>query len=476
MGKGKKLIILLAVVVLLVGGLFAVKHFLSDEEETPEEQDESIPVGAMQTDDVVGVLYVSGKDSISLVRREDTWFLENDEEFPVNQAYAATMAADAAELTARRLVSESADDFVQYGLESPPTAYVFTLTDGTQVTYYIGNHNTYGDTYYLNVAGTEKIYLIDADFLEDFRYTLSELADVGEIEKASTDQVTAMQLTLDGTTTELFYKEKGLPSVYSNAFTWFLDRSTPADESTAKDFIGDAVNYTSLGCAAYNADEKQLAAFGLDDPVLSLRLDYTVTTEKDTGEVDDDDQPIKEDVKEKKTLTFFVGGTADDGSYYAKLAGSDVAYKIAPEYMETLRGFDLDTLRSWDVCLVALEDVVSMEVTADGKKSVLKIDRDGDKTTYMLDDAKITQALFDDFFSSIHDMKSEGTTDKTTDGKSTLTVVYHTTRKGFETIRLAFTPFDQNFYVTQLGDRSGVLVNRRDVEAVKSAFASLKKS
>ena len=476
MSKGKKLIVLLIIAALLGGGYFAVKHFLSDEEETTEEPDNSVAIGAMQTDDVTGVMYVSGEDAISLVRKDDTWFLADDEDFPVNQAYASTMAADAAELTARRLVSESADDFVQYGLESPPTAYVFDLADGSQVTYYIGNHNVYGDTYYLNVAGTEQIYLIDADLLEDFRYTLSELADVPEIEKATTEQVTAMTMTLDGKKTELFCKEDGLASVYSDTFTWFLDDKTPADTTKAKDLIGAAVDYTQTGCAAYKADARQLAGFGLDAPVLTLHVDYTVTTEEDAGEVDENDQPITVTATEDKSLTFTVGGEADDGAYYAKLADSDVVYKIGPEYMETLRAFDPDSVRSQEVCALPEADVVSMDVTAAGKKSVLTIDRKGDETTYALDGAEVDASAFDAFFSGIREMRAEGTTEERTDEKASLTVVYHTTRKGFETMTLTFTPYDQNFFVAQLGDRYGMLVNRRDVEAVQSALAALKES
>ena len=100
MGRGKKLLILLAVVALLVGGYFAAKYFLSDEDSETETESESVPVGALQADEIAGVLYVCGDETIDLRKDGDTWRLKADADFPVKQAYADTMAADAADLEA----------------------------------------------------------------------------------------------------------------------------------------------------------------------------------------------------------------------------------------------------------------------------------------------------------------------------------------------------------------------------------------
>ena len=478
MGKGKKLAILLVIAVLLGGGYFAARHFLSDETETPEaEESESVSVGAMTAEDITGIEYLYGKEEIRMVKDGDLWYLESDRNYPLDQAYPTTIAQASAELAAKRLVSESAEDFAEYGLSEPSTAYVFTLKDGKKVTYFIGNYNNYGNSYYMNVSGTEKIYLISGEYLDNFNRGFAALAEIGEIETASTEEVTAMTMTLDGKTTKLFYAPEGLDTVYSRSFTWFADKTTPVDSTAAQDLIGKAVAYSATGCAAYEATAEQISAFGLDKPALTLNVSYTVSEEVETGEKDENDAPITETKTEDKKLTLKVGGQAEDGSFYGQIEGEKAVRLIDPAYMESLRTFDLNTLRSADVCLVRMDDIESMTVTIGGKKSEITITRsdntEGDSIVYMQDGTQITAVNFNALYSSIQGMVSEGFAAKQTDGKARITVTYKTSVKGFEEMTLQFIPYDQNFYVVDLNGRREVLVNKRDVEAVEQAFNDL---
>ena len=475
MGKGKKLLLLLLVVALLVGGYFAVQYFLNKDDTQDDSKKDTVPIQAMQTDDVVGILYVCGDEKIELEKVGETWMLKSDRKFPVNQAYADTMAADAATLEALRLVSESADDFVQYGLDEPETAYVFTLADNSQVTYYIGNYNSFGSTYYMNVAGTEKIYLISGDLLDDFSHDLSDLADVEEMKSVATEDIHALTLTLDGEMMRLFYSEDGLDTVYSDLFTWFLDERTPADATAAQDLVGKAASYAANGCADYMADDDDLAAFGLDAPVLTATFDYTVSEEKETGETDENGEAVTETVKHDETLTLLVGSEAKDGSLYARTYDSDAVYLIGADYLKTLREFDRESLRSKRVCAVKSTDVESMNVTIGGKTSTITVTRtkdESDKQTvsYKMDGKAIDSGKYDTFYAAIQSVNAESFTDKKASAEdATISVVFHTTRKGFETISLRLKPFDQNFYV----DSHGALVNKRDAQKIVKTFETI---
>ncbi|MBQ7543246.1 MAG: DUF4340 domain-containing protein [Clostridia bacterium] len=483
MDKGKKLLILLAAAIVLIGGYFAAAHFLKDD--TGEDTDadaETVPVQAMRSDAVVGVEYICGDETISLVKDGETWKLDADRSFPVKQDIAAKMVDDAAGLSALRLISENPDDFAEYGLSEPETAYVFRLADGSSVIYYLGNYNSFGGSYYMNVAGTDKIYLISGDLLDDFDYDLSDLADVEPMDSISTETVYGLTLTLDDKTTKLFQSKDGLASVYSDKFTWFFDKKTPADSVTARELVGDAVGFSSDGCAAYKADKKKLASYGLDHPVLKALFEYTVSEEKDTGELDEEDQPITETVTHEEKLTLSVGNTAKDGQLYAMTDQSDVVYLISPDYLQTLRDFDYSSLRVADVCAVQTTDVQSMDVTIDGKTSVIRISRSKDDESkesvkYTLDGKQITPVQFNDFFTVIQTMQAEGYAETVPDAKTAeVTVTYHTSRKGFETMTLKLIPYDQNFYAADLNGDAGRLVNKRSVEKLRQTFLHLGES
>ena len=473
MGKGKKLVILLLVVLVLAGGYIAATYFFKDEDEADDAQD-TVEINAVAQDEIVGIQYNYGDEVITLTKKGDKWCLDDDPDFPVEQAFPDKIAADAAALTARRLVSNDANDFTEYGLDDPTAAYVFTKTDGEQVTYLIGNFNSYGGTYYLNVAGTTEIYLIEGEFLDDFDAGKAKLADVPEIETASTDQVTGLRMTLDDQTTLLQYYENGLDTAYTGTLQWFVDKDTPADTVQVHDLIGKAVSYSSNGCAAYKADEEQLQSFGLDAPILTLALQYTVTEEVETGKKDADGLPVKKEVSTDKALTLSVGGTADDGSLYAKLDSSDTVYLLLPEYLDTLRAFDLASLRSADVCKLSSDEVTAMDVTVGGKTHNLLIERGKDDAiTYRFDGAQITAVQFNEFFSSIQSVVSEGFAREETDASETMRIVYHTNRTGHETMTLTIAPYDRNLYVARLQDGDGVLIAKSDFEAMQKAFEAL---
>lgn len=477
MGKGKKLLLLVLAVAFLTGGYFAVKHFLADDkQDMSDTHEEAIPVNAMQVDDIQQIEYLFGDEKIVLVREQDKWSLVHDPEFPVKQTLAQAMASLSASLSAVRLVSDNPDDFAEYGLSEPETAYLFTLHDGTKVTYFLGNYNSFGSTYYMNVAGTNQIYLISDEYLQAFDHGLSDLADVAAMPEVSTDQVHDLTMTLDGKTTRVFKNNDGQPTVYSDKFTWFFDEQTPADSVAARYLVGAVSAFVSGGCASYKSDADTLEAFGLTDPVLTAELEYTVTEEKDTGEFDENDEPITETVSEEQTLTLLVGGAYKDGRLCAKTDHSDTVYLIQPDYLQDLRDFNYDDLQVSDICAVQTTDVQSMDVTINGKTSSIRITReqngaDTEKIVYQLDGKQISPSRFNEFFSCIQTMQSEGTADQTVQmDDAPITVVYHTSRNGFETITLCLKPFDANFYVSELDDDYGKLVNKRDVENLINVF------
>ena len=478
MSKGKKLLILVLVLAVLVGGYFAVRHFFADEDEDETIGTETVPVQAMTADEVQQIEYLYGNEKITLVKQGDTWKLADDPQFPVDQAFAGAMASDSAELSALRLVSENADNFAEYGLAEPETAYLFTLTDGSQVTYFIGNYNSFGGAYYMNVAGTDRIYLIAGDYLETFDHGLDDLADVPDMEKLSTEEVYGLTLTIDGQTTKLVQHADGLATVYSDKFTWFFDEKTPADSVAAHDLVGKAVNFSGDGCASYKADADQLESFGLTEPALTARFEYTVSEEIDTGKTDEDDQPITETKTHDETLTLLVGGKSSDGRSYAKTDRSDTVYLISPDYLQAMTDFDYLTLRVGDVCAIQSTDVQSMDVTIDGKKSTITIDRSesdsGDSIVYKLDGKQISPSKFNDFFTSIQTMMAEDyTTQAISMDDAPIVITYHTTRKGFETMTLRLKPADGSFYVSDLNGDGGKLVNKRAVEKLFRTFEAI---
>ncbi len=481
MRKGKKLIIFILLIALLVGVYFAVSKFLGEDTgDTDHKKEEIIEIGTMNPDEIALIQYVFDDESIAFVRDADSWHLSTDKDFPLDQSAVSGIISEVTSLKASRFVSDKKEDFSEYGLSEPSSEVVFELTDGSEITYRIGNFNSFSDSYYFNIRGDEKIYLVSAEFVELFNKGYEDLADVEALTTVSTEEVNTVNFVLDGKKNVIFNEPDGLSTVYTDSYTWFSDSVTPIDSDAAQKLAGLSVAYTESGCADYSADSNELAAFGFDNPTLSITVDYTVTEEIDTGETDENDLPVTETKVSEKVLSLTVGGQREDGRYYAKEAKKDVVYLIEADYIDNLREFDYKSLRYRDVCLISAEEIDSMTVTANGKTSVINITHSvGDdgiaRADYTLDGKLMTATDFYSVYSSIQSIVSEGITDeKVTETKADITVVYKLNRDGFSEMTLKFIPFDRSFYAVDFNGRCDILVNKRDVEKIAEAVNGLK--
>ena len=482
MSKGKKLVLMLLLILVFIVAYFAVTHFLSEDDSVPpaETSDESILIDALRADDVEKIHYIYGEEDITLSKREGTWFLEGDDKFPVNQVSASELATSAENLMALRLISDTSDCFADYGLAQPSVAYVYTLKDAKTVTFFIGDYNNFSDSYYLNVQGEEKVYLVPASFVALFEKGRTDLADVEPLSEISTEQVRGVKWSLDSVLSEIFMSDEGLETVYTDSYTWFTDEVTPIDTDKATELAGLLVSFKQSGCADYSAGQDELSSYGFDEPVFSATIDYVVSTEVETGELDVNELPKTETKNTDMTLSIIVGGQHNDGRYYLKCLDSDIVYLIDPEYIDNIRSFDLMTLRYSDVCLIDVEEINSMEISYGGKTRLIQIshgkDESGNPTAeYTLDGQVLTAVDFYNIYSSVQSIVSEGITDKSvTESEAYITINFKLSREGFADMTLRFIPFDRSFYVVDFNGRCDILVNKRDVENIATSLDNLK--
>ena len=481
MGKGKKIAVFILVIALLVVAYLAVTFLISDDtDETPDKPSEEIIISSLNIDEITAVSYDFEDEKICFVKDGDLWYLEKDKEFPLDQYTVTEILNSVMSLKASRLVSDKKEDFAEYGLSDSSSELVFTLSDGSETVYRIGYFNSFSDSYYLNIASEDKIYLVPSSFVALFQKNTTDFADVEDLTTVSTDEVDGVNFVLDGENHVIFNEPDGLSTVYTDSYTWFSDRQTPLDPDAAQKLVGLVVAYTESGCADYSADADELTLYGFDNPTLSATVDYTVTEEVDTGETDENDLPVTETKTTEKVLNFSVGGKSEDGRYYVKEVQKGTVYLIESEYIDNLRGFDYGTLRYTDVCLISTEEIDEMAVTVNGKTSVIRISHSYDdqgmhQAEYTLNGEFMTATDFYGVYSSIQSIVSEGITDKTVSGTDAdITVVYKLNREGFSEMTLKFIPLDRSFYVVDFNGRCDILVNKRDVEIVAETVNALK--
>ena len=116
-----------------------------------------------------------------------------------------------------------------------------------------------------------------------------------------------------------YLEDSGL--AYSDRYTYFADDDgeyTALDTTLAGDFVSQITGLTWGECVDYKAELKDLADYGLDDPAVTVTVDYIETTEVETNETDEDGNPVYETREEEKSFTLELGDYAEDGVYAAR--------------------------------------------------------------------------------------------------------------------------------------------------------------
>ena len=113
------------------------------------------------------------------------WYYKADNKFPLEQTYLQTMAAVISNMAVNRVVEETRDNFAQYGLDTPYMTVSATFQPEKQSpytrVYHVGDLNTFNNTYYFNVDGTDTVYSIASAFTPYFEYRLIDLAVVDAV-------------------------------------------------------------------------------------------------------------------------------------------------------------------------------------------------------------------------------------------------------------------------------------------------------
>ncbi|MDO5156670.1 MAG: DUF4340 domain-containing protein [Eubacteriales bacterium] len=177
MKKGKTLILLIVVMIAFVLIYFkmAQKNVASDEVEETATQEAVLQI---KQADVTAVCFSLEGKPVTFKKVENTWVVDGDENFEVNQSELNSKLSTLLEMTSARTL-ENVESLDEYGLKQPMQTVEITLQDGTMETVYFGdiNDSTANSYVYLESDPTKVytvIYSVERAFegeLEAYRAT-----------------------------------------------------------------------------------------------------------------------------------------------------------------------------------------------------------------------------------------------------------------------------------------------------------------
>lgn len=476
--KKKTVKLVFAVVVLGVacGAYVGVNSYVSSQEKKEsEEEDTSVELTNLSTDNITSVAFTAGQDNVEFDKKDDTWSEKSDADFPVNQDTVNSAVGGVASLSAAQEISD-VEDLSEYDLDSPQNEIKLTTDDGDTVLQ-IGMENTSTSQYYVKKSDDDKnVYLVDSSAVEPFMGTLYDFAESGTFPSVTSSTITEVKVD----------KEDGyeLTQDPDNLFWNISDGKTSERADTDKagtvtSAIG-SLSYDSF--VDYNCTDD--SKYGFDDPYAVITAKYTeeeaVEDESSTDSDTEDDSKEAETKTVDKEITIYVGDETGSDRY-VKVNDSKEVYTITEDSLTDILDSTVSDFYSLSVNYLSVNSLDSLEVkTPDGDHTVTVTrettkdsdDEDAEETTtvsYKLDGADLDDTTFTTFYNKLINMTAQQrlTEDYTPEGDPAYTFVFKDT-DGNETTA-EYYEYDTNFYAAVVGDKV-YLVNKMNIRDMDDAY------
>lgn len=376
MHRSKRLLILVGVLAVVCAAAFLAAR-VQEQQEQVEASGETVL--AIDAGNVASLAWTSGEAEYAF-HKDGTWLYDADEAFPVSAEALEELLAPFSSFNAAFVIRD-VTDYAQYGLEEPECTIEIGTADASY-TIALGDMSAMDDQRYVSI-GDGNVYLAVTDPMDAFAVELSDLIDNDEIPQM--DTVTALSLT--GAVEEsIAYVEAGGPS-YSDEDVYFLqsgEESLPLDTDLVEDYLGGIRDLVLTDYATYNATEIELASFGLNDPALTVTVEY----EQQAEAAEEGAEPettagalalhigrVEEEAEESAEET---AESAEDISqeeaqyaYYLRVGDSPIVYNLSDADGEALFAGSYDDLRHRQLFWGDFDDVTQATILLDNQTYTL---------------------------------------------------------------------------------------------------------
>ena len=464
MARSKRLLILVAVLLAVCAAAFAALNWQQRQEQIAVSGQEVLTI---DPDSVRSLAWTYGETSLAFTRDgEGNWSYDEDEAFPVDPEAMEELLSPFAPFSAA-FVIEEVEDEGQYGLDDPACSITLVTEDQTWEIRLGDTSTVDGQRYVSFGAGT--VYLAASDPLEQYDATLRSCILNDAV--PDWDQVTG--LTFSGAENyEIFWQEDGSAWSYCADDVYFTERggnTLPLDTGRVEDYLSDLATLGLTNYVTYNATQEELEQYGLDDPELTVAVDYTGTDADGAETSGTFTLHLSRDPQELAQAEEGAGDEEETITAYARVGDSLIVYAITSLEYTDLRAAAYDDLRHREVLTASFDDVLSLDVTLEGKTYTFTAQGEGDERTWTWEGREID---FADLQDAVEALAASEFTDERPAGQQEISLVVYLDNETFPQVEVTLYRYDGAFCLAEVDGESVCLVDRSDVvnlmEAVRA--------
>ena len=374
MKRAKRLSALVAVLLVVCIATIAVTRMEERQEQIAATGEIVLEIDS----DAVTSLSWEYEDTALAFHKDGTWLYDDDTAFPVDQEKIGELLAPF-EAFGVSFVIEEVTDFGMYGLDDPVCTISLTASD-TEYTITLGEFSELDEERYVSI-GDGNVYLAKSDPLEEYDAVLSDLID--QDESLAYEEISAIRFAGAA--------DYSIACARDSADAWFGDdiyftedggKPVPMDTDLVEGYLESLTTLHLTDYVTYNVTEEELTDYGLENPELTVEVDYTRTDE--AGEsvsgtyvlsVSRDEAQLSAAQAAEES-----GEEAEEVTAYVRVGDSQIVYRVSEDTSEALLAGAYNDLRHREVLRADFDAVTQLDSTLEGSTYTLATDgsEDGD--------------------------------------------------------------------------------------------------
>ncbi len=462
MSRTKKLCVLLAVLAAVCAAAVIVS---TTERKQEQVRSEGITALSLDADSVTALSWEYADNSFAFHKDEDgTWLYDTDEAFPVDQEVIDSLLAVFSDFRTDFTIDD-VTDLGQYGLDEP-TASIHLETADNAYDVLVGDESQMDAQRYVSI-GDGSVYLAAVDPLDSYNVLLAGLIQNDEVPYF--DNVTSLHFSGDVSYAVAYEADSGRSYDADDMYFTTLNGSALALDSSRVNSYLYTLEYLNLtDFATYAADDAHLDAYGLDDPELTVTVNYTETDSEGTETAKTFTLSVSRDPSQRSSEPD--EEEPDNITAYARVGASAIVYQITgSEYLE-LMACSKDDLRHQALLWAAFTDITQVDVTLDGEDYTFTVQSADDEHVWYYGEEKLSIA---DFQSALTGLTADTFTTTRPDGKEEVRLTVHLDNESFPTVELVLYRYDGSYCLATVDGTPTAYVLRSSVMALVEAVNAI---
>ena len=244
------------------------------------------------------------------------------------------------------------------------------------------------------------------------------------------------------------------------------------DTSNVKSYLNTISDLDLTDYVTYNATEEELAGYGLDNPELTVTVQYTPEEESSSQTFvlsvsrDPEERASSQEQSEEETDE----DTEEEITAYARVGESKIVYQITSSEYESLMAAGYDDLRHDEVLTADFDQVTGLDISLDGAEYSITSQGSGDKKTFLYNEEELE---IEDLQSALEGLTASSFIDEEPTQKEEIFLTVHLDNETHPQVEIAFYRYDGEQCLAVVNGQSVSLVPRSSVVDLVEAINAI---